>query len=249
MCEIAGTSSNRVFTRESAFWRAFLPALLLWDIIYHVILAGLLDLAQRSVERPEWDPLIIQVALPAPMYAALFLYGYRSSAVWAGLAEPRLVIPFAFKSNAERWFAIALWGALVPFVAVWNVLAMSNVVDLGLIQMLVIALAVGLAAGIVLVAPLDILILTFIARLRPQDFAVDCQVCARTRGFGLRWPRSLRQIFLERMDRPDPMGCSWNERDPPRSIPRTGKAHRRIPYRGLSMGRLREGPSTSWQSQ
>ena len=113
---------SRLPMLRPAFWRAFLPALLLWDIIYHVVLAGLLDLAQRSVERPEWDLLIIQVALPAPMYAALFLYGYRSSAVWAGLAEPRLVIPFAFKSNAERWFAIALWGALVPFVAVWNVL-------------------------------------------------------------------------------------------------------------------------------
>ena len=73
---------SRLPMLRPAFWRAFLPALLLWDIIYHVVLAGLLDLAQRSVEHPEWDLLIIQVALPAPMYAALFLYGYRSSAVW-----------------------------------------------------------------------------------------------------------------------------------------------------------------------
>ena len=42
-----------------AFWRAFLPALLLWDITYHLLLAELLDLAQRSVERPVWDLLRI----------------------------------------------------------------------------------------------------------------------------------------------------------------------------------------------
>ena len=186
---------SRLPMLRPAFWRAFLPALLLWDITYHLLLAELLDLAQRSVERPVWDLLIIQVALPAPMYAALFLYGYRSSAVWGRLAEPRLVIPFAFKTSAERWYAIALWGALVPFLAVWNVLAMPHMADFGLTQMLAIALPMGLAAGIVLVAPLDILILTFIARLRPQDFAVDCQVCAYTTGFHLRWPRSLRHCL------------------------------------------------------
>ena len=83
---------SRMRILSLAFWRVFMPALLAWDIAYNLVLAGQLDLAMRSVEPMEgfpWD-LVAGLTFLAPMYVALFLYGYYSKPIWSGQTEIRL---------------------------------------------------------------------------------------------------------------------------------------------------------------
>ena len=75
---------SRMRILSPVFWRVFMPALLAWDIAYNFVLVGQLDLAMQSVEPMEgfpWD-LVAGVTFLAPMYVALFLYGYRSKPIW-----------------------------------------------------------------------------------------------------------------------------------------------------------------------
>ena len=178
-------SRRRIF--GAVFWRVFIPALLAWDIAYNLVLAGQLDFAMRSVEPMEgfpWD-LIAGLTFLAPMYVALFLYGYWSNAIWAGLTEPRrFTLPF-LKTNAERWFAVVGAAPIPPIIIV------IEAFDLWGFPTLLFAPIVGLA-----LLPLDMLLLALIARLRPQDFIqLRCQVCNLAVRPLVRWPRT-RQQFL-----------------------------------------------------
>ena len=80
----------------------------------------------QSVELMEgfpWD-LVAGVTLLAPMYVALFLYGYGSSAIWSGQAERRrFTLPF-LKTNADRWFAVVIGVSSVPLVIILEAFAL-----------------------------------------------------------------------------------------------------------------------------
>ena len=178
-------SRHRIF--GAVFWRVFMPALLAWDIAYNLVLAGQLDLAMQSVEPMEgfpWD-LVAGVAFLAPMYVALFLYGYWSNPIWAGLAEPkRFPLPL-FKTNAERWFVVIGAAPIPPIIIVMEAF------DLWGFPTILFFPAIALAF-----LPLDLLLLALIVRLRPQDFIqLRCQVCGFAFVGGFRRPKT-RQQFL-----------------------------------------------------
>ena len=164
-----------------------MPTLFAWNIAYNLVLAGHLELAMQSVELMEgfpWD-LVAGVTLLAPMYVALFLYGYGSSAIWSGQAERRrFTLPF-LKTNADRWFAVVIGVSSVPLVIILEAFALWSFPNL------LFAPIVGLA-----LLPLDMLLLALTARLRPQDFNMRrCQVCDLAVWSLFRWPRT-RQQFL-----------------------------------------------------
>ena len=177
-------SRRRIFS--AVFWRVFLPALLAWDIAYNLILAEQLDLAMRSVEPMEgfpWD-LVAGVTFLAPMYVALFLYGYGSNAIWAGLAEPRRFPLPLFKTNAERWFAAIGAAPIPPIIIVMEAFDLWGFPTLLFVPVLSLALL-----------PLDLLLLALIVRLRPQDFTFTCQVCGFAFVGSFRWPKTRHQFL------------------------------------------------------
>ena len=164
------------------FWRLFIPALLAWDITY-MVLAWRFDLALRVMEG-YWGYLVGELVFLAPAYAALLLYGYRSRTVWAGLADIRLPTLTGIDSNAQRWWLIVHWALLTPLPLLLSL-------ELGFFQTLILACVVGA----VVLAPLSILVLYLISRLRPQDFAVRCHVCDLTVMIAPRWPRNMSQFL------------------------------------------------------
>ena len=172
---------SRTRVLSPGFWQVFMPALVAWDITYNLVLAGQLDLALRSVESSAGD-LVVGVAFLAPMYVALFLYGYRSQVIWAG--QPRLSLTTlpGFDTNAQRWVGAATIVAIVPLVVVLTALGPQNPLLYGLIAALV------MAATIVLVVALA-------ARLRPQDFTFTCQVCGLAYVGSFRLPRNRHQAL------------------------------------------------------
>ena len=114
---------SRMRILSPVFWRVFMPALRAWDITYNFVLAGYLDFAMRSVEPVEgfpWD-LVAGVTFLAPMYVALFLYGYRSKPIWSGQIEIRLPRLPGLDSKVNRWIVVVTW-ANIPFFVVLIVL-------------------------------------------------------------------------------------------------------------------------------
>ena len=171
------------------FWQVFMPALLAWETTYNLVLAWQMDLALRLLGEDLWAYLVVRLAFLAPMYLVLFLYAYRSQSIWTDQAGPRPPRLPGYDTKATRWALVVQWTLLFPFVLVLLLL------DLNLIQTMIY----GFLGGLLVLGPLDILILALIARLRPQDFESRCQVCGlASYGLGLRWPRSLRQLFLGR---------------------------------------------------
>jgi len=68
-----------------SFWRAWLPAQVLWDLALILILApaGLANqFPDAEVSTTVLEDLVGLLVL-VPLYAALYLYGHRSSEVWA----------------------------------------------------------------------------------------------------------------------------------------------------------------------
>ena len=142
------------------FWRVFMLTLLAWHIIYHLVLAWQMDVALRPVAG-SWEYLVVGLAFVVPMYVVLFLYGYRSKAVWAGQTEPRLPTLPGANNNAMRWFLLVQWALLIPFLLVLFQL------DLSLIQTALYALV----GGLLVLGPLEILI--------PHFPYQPCRVCRK----------------------------------------------------------------------
>lgn len=74
-----------------AFWRlwAFVPPI--WDGIYNVVLSSHLGWAQKGAADAGPGAYLVGLPILVPLYVALFLYGYRRTALWrrtAGADEP-----------------------------------------------------------------------------------------------------------------------------------------------------------------
>ena len=174
----------RIF--RSGFWQVFMWALLAWEITYNLVLAWRMDLALRPLGEDLWAYLVVGLALVAPMYVVLYLYAYRSQSIWTGEAGPKLPRFPSCHTDAQHWMALVHCTLVVTFGSLAFQLGSS-------FAQIMIYTCLG---GLLVLGPLSILILAFIAQLRPQDFAFDCPVCALTRyGLGLRWPRSTRQLL------------------------------------------------------
>ncbi len=66
------------------FWFIMLITIIVWDIIYNVLLAEYLDVAQQISQDIETNlvDIILGYLLIIPEYIALYLLAYKSEALW-----------------------------------------------------------------------------------------------------------------------------------------------------------------------
>ncbi|MGZ4851006.1 MAG: hypothetical protein ACXV2C_06475, partial [Candidatus Bathyarchaeia archaeon] len=70
---------------SAKFWKYWLVAIILWDVIYNVILTNYLGLAQQIDTGNGVSPLVETLSgwiLVIPEYIALYLLAFRSNGLW-----------------------------------------------------------------------------------------------------------------------------------------------------------------------
>jgi hypothetical protein len=68
-----------------SFWKGWFFVIILWDIFYNIVLSRVLGMTyrERTFEESELLCLAMNWSILVPVYAALYLYGYRSDDLWA----------------------------------------------------------------------------------------------------------------------------------------------------------------------
>jgi hypothetical protein len=85
-----GYSFNKPIHKQK-LWRIWLFVILIWDLFYNLYLTAILGVAQGVAQGGESFTIteaLISLILIFPEYVALYLYGYKSTALWENKNNP-----------------------------------------------------------------------------------------------------------------------------------------------------------------
>jgi hypothetical protein len=76
---------------SQTLWRIWLLVIVIWDLFYNLYLTAILGVAQgvsQGGENVTIVEMLIAFIFTFPEYVALYLYGYKSTALWENKSNP-----------------------------------------------------------------------------------------------------------------------------------------------------------------